>query len=164
LNLMAQTIVVSSKTLVEALNNLHSAMLKGEGRSEVGSTSKFLLDYAASHFAMEEKMMDSQAYPGLSSHKKLHVDLITSFTKMINGFEWESRSLTLAVLVSLEEWVAIHFMNEDAKFVKFIKNNDSSAAPGAFSLLAPQWEPAVAQQNFIEEQSQLPRHPNRRHD
>ena len=108
------------KTLVEALNNFHSAMLKGEDRNEVGPTSKFLLDYAASHFAMEEKMMDTHAYPGLSSHKKLHVNLITDFTKMINGFEWESSSLTIAVLVSLEEWVTIHFMNEDAKFVKFI--------------------------------------------
>jgi hemerythrin len=108
------------KTLVEALNNFHSAILRGEGRSEVVSTSKFLLDYAASHFAMEEKMMDSQAYPGLSYHKNLHVNLIADFTKMINGFEWGSSSLTIAVLVSLEEWVTIHFMNEDAKFVNFI--------------------------------------------
>jgi len=108
------------KTLVEALNNFHSAMLKGEGRSEVSSTSKFLLDYAASHFAMEEKMMDSHAYPGLSFHKNLHVNLIAEFTKMINGFKWESSSLTIAVLISLEEWVTIHFMIEDAKFVKFM--------------------------------------------
>lgn len=108
------------KSMVEALNKLHSAMLKGEGRSEVDSTSKFLLDYSASHFAMEEKMMDSHAYPGLSSHKKFHADLIDSFTKMINGFERESTSLSIAVLATLEEYVTVHFMNEDSKFVNFI--------------------------------------------
>ena len=110
------------KALVDALNILHSAMLKGEGRSEVGSTLKVFLDYAARHFAMEEKMMDSHAYPGLSSHKKLHDDFRTGFAKIINDFMWESSALTIAVLVSLEEWVSIHFKNEDIEFANFIKN------------------------------------------
>ena len=107
------------QALVEALNRLHSAMLEGNGRSEVGASLKFLSDYTLSHFAMEEEMMDLYAYPAASSHKKIHSDLIASLNDLVEGFQRGSTALTIAVMIFLEEWLTNHFLGEDARFVEF---------------------------------------------
>lgn len=108
------------RTLVEALNRLHSAMLEEKGRSEVGRTLKFLTDYTASHFAMEEEMMDLRTYPHASSHKKIHADLIASLMSLIDGFQRDSTALTIATMIFLEDWLSTHFLGEDARFVRFM--------------------------------------------
>jgi len=108
------------QALVEALNRLHSAMLEESGRSEVGSTLKFLSDYTVSHFRMEEEMMDRHSYPGASSHRKIHVDLISSLKELVAGFQRDSTALTIATMIFLEEWLTNHFLGEDARFVGFL--------------------------------------------
>jgi len=58
------------------LNDLHDAMLKGEGRSMTGSLLKKLADYTQTHFVEEEKMMKAANYSGLSAHQVKHRELI----------------------------------------------------------------------------------------
>jgi hemerythrin-like metal-binding protein len=91
------------QALVEALNRLHSAMLEESGRSEVGSPLKFLSDYTVSHFRMEEEMMDWRSYPGESSHRKIHGDLIASLKELVAGYQRDSTALTIATMIFLEE-------------------------------------------------------------
>ena len=86
-----------------ALNRLHSAMLEESGRSEVGSPLKFLSDYTVSHFRMEEEMMDWRSYPGESSHRKIHGDLIASLKELVAGYQRDSTALTIATMIFLEE-------------------------------------------------------------
>jgi hemerythrin len=108
------------QALVEALNRLHSAMLELGGRSEVGSTLKFLSDYTVSHFRMEEEMMDRHNYPGAAYHRKIHGDLIAGLKELVACFQRDSTSLTIATMIFLEEWLTNHFLGEDARFVRFM--------------------------------------------
>jgi len=57
---------------------------------------------------MEEKIMDSYTYPGLSCQKQFHADLIDKFAKEANDFERHSTTLSIAALFLIEGTVNVH--------------------------------------------------------
>src|SRR5208283_4127594 len=60
------------KKLVGMLNDLHDAMKQGKGGEATGKILDGLIQYVATHFANEEKLMKDTAYPEYLKHKKEH--------------------------------------------------------------------------------------------
>src|SRR5208283_4095073 len=68
--------------LVDLINELHAAMLAGEGDSALAKILDGLAGYAVSHFATEETLMKKFGYPGYEQHKAEH-DKLAAQVKLL---------------------------------------------------------------------------------
>jgi hemerythrin len=62
--------------LMDTLNELRLALVRGRGHEQVSQVMERLLDYTRLHFASEEQLMERSGFPGLSAHRAAHRDLI----------------------------------------------------------------------------------------
>src|SRR3989339_399130 len=75
------------KVLIGLINELHSAMTKGQGSKILGSVLKNLIDYTVNHFNSEEEAMKEHRYPGLGLHAIEHKNLTVKVIELQNRFE-----------------------------------------------------------------------------
>jgi diguanylate cyclase (GGDEF)-like protein/PAS domain S-box-containing protein/hemerythrin-like metal-binding protein len=103
--------------LVRMLNELNDAVRNNDPPEDVARLFDGMVNYAESHFAMEEQLMDKYAYPERGLHKKEHQRLIAEAHylkgKLAQGGE-------LLVLQSLKDWLLAHTMHVDKPFVEYL--------------------------------------------
>src|SRR5208337_5603433 len=83
------------KKLVGMLNDLHDAMKQGKGRDVTGNVLSGLVQYVATHFAAEEKLMKEHAYPEFIKHKLEHVALTMQVMDLQKQFQEGKPVLTI---------------------------------------------------------------------
>jgi hemerythrin-like metal-binding protein len=101
--------------LVDALNELHAAMMKGHAGTVTGPLLQKLLDYTHDHFSWEENMLSGAGYPALDAHRKHHEDL----NKQVNDFVIRYQSgerMNLELLTFLHDWLTNHIQKEDRAY------------------------------------------------
>lgn len=108
------------RSLVDLINELHSAMKQGKGQTILDEILLKLKDYINFHFNFEESLLKKYNYPEFNSHKQQH----TLFINKIKDFE-ERRNkgqvaLTIELLSFLKDWLNHHIMNIDKKYVNFL--------------------------------------------
>jgi hemerythrin-like metal-binding protein len=104
------------KVLFDIINELHTAMLKGQAQSLTGPLLKKLADYTSNHFAAEEAMMASANYPGLDAHKIKHRDLVKQVEDYIERHEKGESTLNLHLLNFLRDWLTHHIQKVDKEY------------------------------------------------
>ena len=72
--------------LVQTLNELHEAMMKGHAKTVTGTLLHKLVDYTRDHFSAEEKMLATAKYPGLAQHLTLHHELSRQVGEYVERF------------------------------------------------------------------------------
>jgi hemerythrin len=102
--------------LVETLNDLHAAMMKGQAQTVTGPLLKKLVDYTRDHFSSEEYMMASVNYPGLAVHRIKHRDLTKQVEEFIGRFERGEIRINLELLNFLNDWLTTHIQKEDKEY------------------------------------------------
>jgi hemerythrin-like metal-binding protein len=116
LSVGVQTLDNQHTVLIETLNDLHAAMMKGQARAVAGKILNDLVAYTVEHFASEEAAMEQTKYPGLSTHRLAHQEL----TKEVGGYvaRLEKGDITLGVhlLSFLSDWLTKHIQGEDKKY------------------------------------------------
>jgi hemerythrin-like metal-binding protein len=80
-----------------------------------------LLDYTATHFANEEKLMASAAYPELAAHQALHRNLLAQARDMEMRVELGERQVPVELNRFICRWLIDHIMDNDKKFGEFVK-------------------------------------------
>jgi hemerythrin-like metal-binding protein len=102
--------------LFNAINDLHTAMLKGQSRSVVGQLLHTLVDYTREHFTAEEAMMEAARYPSLAAHRIKHKDLTKQVEEYVNRYE--SGDITLSIQLSsfLSDWLTKHIQSTDQEY------------------------------------------------
>jgi hemerythrin len=104
------------QTLVEMINQLHAAMLAGQGNAALGKTLDGVVAYTLSHFAAEEALMNRSAYPGYERHKAEH-DKLTAQAKVLQEKARTAKSLlTLEVAKFLQHWLIDHIASQDKAY------------------------------------------------
>lgn len=109
------------RALVDAYNALHQAMKQGKGKDEVARTLQFLTDYTVQHFAMEEGLMASHAYPGAERHRELHKGLVLKASDLLLKVKAGQAMVSLQVMDFLEGWLMEHIMGEDFRLAEFLR-------------------------------------------
>lgn len=102
--------------LVKSLNELHDAMLKGEGKNLTGPLLRNLLAYTRDHFSAEEAMMATANYPALAEHRIRHGDLTKKVEDYVARFESGEITLNLHLLNFLRDWLTNHIQKEDRAY------------------------------------------------
>jgi len=99
--------------LVDTLNQLHAAMMKGQANTVTGSLLRKLVDYTREHFASEESMMAATRFPGLAAHRAKHHELTRQVAEFVGRYERGEISLNLDLLNFLRDWLTTHILKED---------------------------------------------------
>jgi hemerythrin len=102
--------------LVETLNELHGAMMKGHASSIAGDLLHKLVDYTHGHFSAEEKMMAATRYPGLTLHSAKHRDLTRQVEEFVGRYERGEVRINLELLTFLSDWLTTHILKEDREY------------------------------------------------
>jgi hemerythrin-like metal-binding protein len=101
------------KGLVETLNELHAAMMKGQANTVTGPLLRKLANYTRDHFTAEERMMSSTQYPGLAQHRIKHQDLTRQVEEFVGRFERGEISVNVHLMNFLRDWLSTHILKED---------------------------------------------------
>ena len=118
-----QSIDEQHMVLVESLNDLHAAMMKGNAQTVTKTLLRNLIAYTRDHFTSEEAMLSAARYPGLAAHHKKHVDLTKQVEDYAVRYERGEITLNLHLLNFLRDWLTTHIQVEDHAYSPWIKEH-----------------------------------------
>lgn len=107
------------KKLIGYANELHTAMAAGKGKDVLGKVLANLINYTATHFAAEEKLMVQHKYPDLAVQQQEHRALVDKVNALKRDFDSGKLTLSLEVMNFLKEWLAKHIQGSDKKYGPF---------------------------------------------
>ena len=102
--------------LFDILNDLHTAMMKGEAHTMTGPLLRKLIDYTRIHFQAEEGLLAAAKYPGLEDHQALHRTLIKQVEDYSERFDRGEIALNLHLLNFLRDWLTNHIEKTDHEY------------------------------------------------
>lgn len=111
------------KGFFEATHRLYDSILDCEGEKAVEEALEFLRGYAAQHFQAEEALMQRHGFPGLESHKQLHVAFFEALDMLLDELRvfGPSQDLANRALEVAQEWLIDHIIDEDSQYATYIK-------------------------------------------
>lgn len=106
------------RQLVGMINDLHAAMLDGEGNAALGRILDELAHYAESHFSYEEALLQQRGYPALTAHREEHRTLTRQMLALREQFRSGKLLITMHVMQFLKEWLANHILTRDMQYAR----------------------------------------------
>ena len=106
--------------LFRTLNELSDALSSGQGGTVVEDVLRKLLDYTASHFAAEEKLMDLHRFPGLASHRLKHQELTTRVICLREEYRAGNVGVPVSLMLFLQSWLKEHILVADKQYSAFL--------------------------------------------
>jgi len=129
------SIEAQHRLLVEALNELHSAVMRGEPRSVTGLLLRTLIAYTRNHHVAEEGLMARVGYPELRQHRALHHELMESLETQLAHVDQGKGVVGIEFLHFLRDWLTNHIQKVDRAYLPWILRHTTSQARAA-SVLA----------------------------
>jgi len=82
----------------------------------------FLGDYALSHFELEERLMERQAYPEAEAHRAAHASFVGAFGRIRYDYDLDGLTEGMVELISswLVEWLKDHILGTDRKLGRWL--------------------------------------------
>lgn len=114
------------KQLIDMVNQLNDAMTSGKGHDALKSILDGLIQYTATHFADEEKILEQQNYPDLEMHKKAHKELVKTALELQKKFHGNSSALSGEVMNFLRNWLVNHIQGDDKKYGAYLNGKGIS--------------------------------------
>jgi len=111
------------RVLAQAIDELHSAVMKDDQRSLIGPLLRKVVDITRSHFSSEEAMMTAEKYPGLVLHLFKHQDLLQQVEALAARVKRGGFTLNEHWLIFLRDWFSAHIQDDDLQFATWL--NDS---------------------------------------
>ena len=116
LSVGVQKLDAQHTVLIETLNELHAAMMKGQARVVAGKILSNLIEYTREHFAAEEAMMQETKYPAFPAHCIKHRELTKQVEDYVARLEKGDITLNVHLLNFLSDWLTEHIQGEDQKY------------------------------------------------
>ena len=84
-----------------------------------------LIDFAKEHFAFEEGLMRSAAYPGADVHAKYHASLLTELTTYCKKVQRGQHTNPVGLISFLWNWLVLHIDSADRELVLWLRARES---------------------------------------
>jgi len=108
------------QTLFRTIDQLSEALSSGQGGAVVGDVLNKLMDYTASHFAAEEKLMDSHGFPGLAAHRLKHQQLTQKVVSLQQECKAGNVGVPVSLMLFLQSWLKEHILETDKQYSGFL--------------------------------------------
>lgn len=111
------------KTLLGLVNELSTAVDRGQELTVTDRIFSKLIAYTKYHFTAEEWLMEQCDFPGLAAHKLEH-EVLTRRVLLFKKSYDEGRSplVPLSLLAFLQDWLKHHIVGSDKKYGEFINS------------------------------------------
>lgn len=112
------------RELFNIINLLHDGMEKREDSVILNATilSK-MMDYAAAHFATEEKLFAQFGYQEGDKHKELHNEFIEKLGAFQQRLIVADKMVSSEIMIFLSKWWQYHILECDKAYVPFLKEH-----------------------------------------
>ncbi len=104
------------RMLIGMINTLNEAMLAHKGREAQKATIDSMVDYAATHFATEERYMQAFRYQGYQAHRLEHQKFTAKALELKTRADGFGFILTLEIVSFLKSWLQNHIMGTDKRY------------------------------------------------
>lgn len=102
--------------LMDAMNELRLALVRGAGREQVSKLLDQLIEFARMHFASEEQLMEQTGYPGLAEHRKLHHTILAQILESAHRLQYGEGVEMQSLLCYLRDWFLQHIEESDHQY------------------------------------------------
>ncbi len=110
------------RALFAMAHELHQAMMQGRGNQQIGTHLERLIDYTASHFAHEERLMRLHDYPDRAAHQAEHQALAQKVVQFQADFRAGRIALSPELLTFMKDWLVRHIQGSDRKYVPYLRS------------------------------------------
>lgn len=104
------------REILDAMNKIFDAHEAGQRGAAIDTLVARLGDVCVRHFADEEKFMAKAGYPGLQSHKLIHVQLLKDFSTHAAAIKSAGGAANSDFFGFLKRWLVAHIKGIDAKY------------------------------------------------
>jgi len=113
------------RQLFRLSNELDAELQAGIRPEEIDAMLVHMGEYAARHFAMEEKYMAESNYPGLAEQQTAHQAFTNRFAEIYDEFREKGlrREIVDTLHRELTEWVREHVTGLDQRFGVYYKEH-----------------------------------------
>lgn len=106
--------------LVGMFGTLSDAVKANQGNDVLEELLNELVDYTVYHFATEEGLMQTHAYPETAAHRKEHEDLKMTVAELQRKFKDGKATVTFQTVQLLNDWLSHHILKVDKDFAVFL--------------------------------------------
>ena len=117
-----KTIDGQHKQLFDLLNQLHDAMMMGQGQDAMGKVLNSLVSYTGSHFSEEERLFKQYDYPETERHTKEHEEFVKQVLDFQKNFNSGNAPVTIKILSFLRDWIQNHINGNDKKYSGYLNS------------------------------------------
>ena len=110
------TIDAQHKKLIDLINELHDARLKGKSSEALTHIFGELATYTVEHFALEEKYFEQSKYPATPAHKAEHEALRNKVKELQQAMDGQKYPFTMELMHFLREWLQKHILGSDKAY------------------------------------------------
>jgi hemerythrin-like metal-binding protein len=115
------------KGFLEYLNECYLQTSRNSSAGIDRQLSEKLREYASTHFRFEEALFQANGYPDLEHHVKKHRYFESQVAELDAKKAGEKTRTTESLFVFLRDWFLCHILEDDKKFISFIRQGKSSS-------------------------------------
>jgi hemerythrin len=119
------------KALIELINQLHAAMLRGGSNVEMQRIFQELIRYTQYHFKAEEGMLRQAGYPRLEPHHLQHVEFVEKARDLHSQLLASKFTVSTDLLRFLRSWLSDHILGSDQQYAPYLNAEKSPVATRA---------------------------------
>ena len=108
------------------INRLQLAVSYHQGECFEQDALEELVEYTATHFKREEKLMLAQGYPAYKYHKELHDEMTSDVMMHVARFKDEGHTALVDLAPIISGWLANHICVEDHAFAEYYREKEQS--------------------------------------
>jgi hemerythrin len=112
---------IQHRHIFTVLNRLYDAVQASSENHYVKQLFSEMNEYAANHFATEEKLMTQTGYPELASQIKQHNYYREQMVYLSGAIDEKNPTVCRALLQFLKDWFIDHILQEDLKFAEVME-------------------------------------------
>ena len=109
------------EVLISCINLLQESVKEEHDNQEISEILGGLVDYAKTHFFVEEELMRAYDYPGATAHKIEHDSFKKKIDMLARHFEQGNVLIEDRLLDFLKGWLIEHILKTDASLANFLK-------------------------------------------
>ncbi len=99
--------------LMDAINELSLSLMHGSSRDQLGVLIERIVEFTRMHFSSEEELMEMTGYPGLSEHRKAHLELLQRIRTGAHRLQHDQGVNMRSLLSGLHDGYRDHIANMD---------------------------------------------------
>jgi len=121
LSVGVETIDKQHQRWIELLNDFAAAVTSGHARDRLFDTLTEVVEYARTHFAYEEDVLETSGYPGFSAHRAIHQKFAAEAEAMLADLKAGKWLSTTTVLSKQKDWLINHIRKVDQQYAPHLR-------------------------------------------